>query len=177
MEFCNGIVSFFHTRRHATTAAFRSTPGTIILKIAPVVSDKPQARHPLICFFVISKSSTFAESVLRPSCLVSSTYVSQDAWVSSSLGSLNCGRHGPWIRSSAWCLNSSAKPTNSLDSDNSSHHNSEVSAYVRIELRDCSRLPQDGSSPSLMKDSWWASRKPFSLRADKRPGSPQDLSM
>ena len=34
MEFCNGIVSLFHTRRHATTAAFRSIPGTIILKTA-----------------------------------------------------------------------------------------------------------------------------------------------
>ena len=36
MEFCNGIVSLFHTRRHATTAAFRSIPGTIILKTAHI---------------------------------------------------------------------------------------------------------------------------------------------
>ena len=36
MGFCNGIVSLFHTRRHATTAAFRSTPGTIILKTAHI---------------------------------------------------------------------------------------------------------------------------------------------
>ena len=37
MEFCNGIVSLCHTKRHATTAAFRSTPGTVILKTAHIV--------------------------------------------------------------------------------------------------------------------------------------------
>ena len=34
MEFCSGSVSLFHKRRHATTAAFRSTSGTIILNSA-----------------------------------------------------------------------------------------------------------------------------------------------
>ena len=36
MEFCSGSVSLFHKRRHATTAAFRSTSGTIILNSAHV---------------------------------------------------------------------------------------------------------------------------------------------
>ena len=38
MEFCSGSVSLFHKRRHATTAAFRSTSGTIILNSAHVFS-------------------------------------------------------------------------------------------------------------------------------------------
>ena len=36
MEFCSGRVSLFHKRRHATTAAFRSTSGTIILNSAHI---------------------------------------------------------------------------------------------------------------------------------------------
>ena len=36
MEFCSGSVSLFHKRRHATTAAFRSTSGTIILNSAHI---------------------------------------------------------------------------------------------------------------------------------------------
>ena len=37
MEFCSGSVSLFHKRRHATTAALRSTPGTIILNSAHIL--------------------------------------------------------------------------------------------------------------------------------------------
>ena len=53
MEFCNGIVSLFHTRRHATTAAFRSIPGTIILKTAHIqhyTAKMRRTRGPLVPF-------------------------------------------------------------------------------------------------------------------------------
>ena len=31
MEFCNDIISLFHTRHHSTIAVFRSFPGSIII--------------------------------------------------------------------------------------------------------------------------------------------------
>ena len=57
MEFCSGSVSLFHKRRHATTAAFRSTSGTIILNSAHVCMYVCMYVCPYVCACMYERTS------------------------------------------------------------------------------------------------------------------------